>query len=146
MIGLSTLRHLDVLDTSAAARVGRVDAPIVDATKHRVTGLLVGGVEDGAVVLPWDAVVGFGPDAVTVAGADGRRRPEDDLERRAVEGGPTLIAARVLSDAGDLLGTVHEVRVKPSGIIAEVDLGDRVVPGTAIVGLGHHALVVRADA
>ncbi len=146
MMDLSSLRHIDVLDTSSAESVGRVEAVLIDAGKHRVHALLVGGGTGDDLVLPWSAVKAVGTDAVTV-GSPSDLRPVSDSERRTLDGDPTVIAKLALTDGGDEIGIVGEVRLsEKSGVISELQIGESTVKGTGLVGVGDYAVVVEAEA
>lgn len=146
MMDLSSLRHIGVFDTSSAESVGRVEAVLIDAGEHRVDALLVGGGNGDDLVLPWSAVKAVGPDAVTV-GSHSDLRPVSDAERRTLDGDPTVIAKLALTDGGDEIGIVGEVRLsEKAGVISEIQVGEWTVKGTGLVGVGDYAVVVEAEA
>jgi sporulation protein YlmC with PRC-barrel domain len=143
-IELSTLRHRDVLDTGTATSVGRVEGLVVDPGARTIAALLVGGSSTGNVLIGWSDLT-VGPDAVTITSGEALRGATTDGERRVLDDGLTVIAKPVLTDAGEELGVLHDVLVDAdSGRIDRLDLGDDPpVPGSALLGVGDHAVIVR---
>lgn len=130
-------KHRKVLDTSAAAEIGRIDGFLVDAERHRVGAVLVGKHKGGSV-LAWDDIQAFGPDAVTVRSADAIR---DGGHERLAE----VVGARVLSARGYELGTVEDVEFDPeSGTISRLLLGGGSgLDGSDLMAVGSYAAIVR---
>lgn len=145
-IDLTSLRHRDVLDTATATSAGRVEGVVLDAAEGTVSALLVDGSSTGPVLVGWSDLE-VGPDAVTIASGDALRGATTDGERRVLDEGLTVIAKPVLTDRGEQLGVVHDVQLDvASGRVDHLDLGDRPsVPGSALRGVGDHAVVVTHD-
>ncbi|MFI6206403.1 PRC-barrel domain-containing protein [Streptomyces sp. NPDC051041] len=133
----SRLTGLPVVTSAGAARIGVLSSLAVDVTSGTVTHIRVRGRRlRRRTVLAWEAVRAVGPDAVVVgpAAAPAAPPPRHDV-----------LGHRVLTEAGDERGTVLDVVFDPaSGRIAAVrtTLGD--LPAERLLGLGDHALVVRA--
>ncbi len=144
IIELTTLRHRDVLDTGTATSAGRIEGLVVDPGEQVVSALVVGGSSTGTVLVGWSDLT-VGPDAVTIASGEALRGATTDGERRVLDDGLTVIAKPVLTDAGEELGVLHDVLVDAeTGRIDRLDLGDGAsVPGSALLGVGDYAVVVR---
>lgn len=137
MTYFSELRGLPVLTVTDAAELGEVRSLTVDAASGTVTHLRVRGRRPRReTVLPWAAVHAVGPDAVLVRSADPADPappPHDPVDRR------------VLTDAGDERGTVRDLAFDPgTGRMRSVvtTLGE--IPADRLLGLGDHALMIRA--
>jgi uncharacterized protein YrrD len=133
-----------VISTADAETIGRVEGYLVDPATHSVAALRLAKVRGEATVVSWSDLHTFGPDAVTVSGADRLRAPRDEAERTRASKELQVIGKQVLTDAGNLLGAVVDVEFDPtSGVITAWDLGESgVVEGGRTVGLGSYALIV----
>lgn len=92
-------------------------------------------------VLPWDNVVGLGPQAVVVegdeafTGKDGLRAPADDRD---------VIGARVLTDDGKQLGEVRDLIVEVHHRRADV-IGYEIQPADSFRDSSKHVLLPLPD-
>lgn len=132
-----------VVGADAADTVGQVAGFVVDPVGRRVLSVHVKSSESGTT-LPWSSISTFGDDAVIVRGADAIGDPDEASE--ALTGKDhDVIGKRVLTSAGNELGTVGDVDFDPaSGAITSLLLDSGDVPGTRLVGVGSYAVVVDA--
>lgn len=135
-----------VLSTSGAATVGKVSRFVVAPTPPpaRVAALVLRKTPGDADVLPWSGLTAFGRDAVTVESAASFVQADGHLAVLA-DKDHQVLGRRVLDDSGTDLGKVVDVDFDlRTGELTTV-LTDRTeIPGSAVVGLGSYALVVRA--
>ena len=131
-----------VVSTSTADTVGRVDEFIVDPRRRAVVALSLKRTDSGDTLL-WTDIVAFGSDAVTVSSAD-----------KVVDAAPAIIALsgkehrligkRVLTAGGDDIGTVDDIEFDAdTGAITSLLLAAGDVAGARLVGVGSYAVVVR---
>jgi uncharacterized protein YrrD len=100
-----------------------------------------------ALLIAWDQVSGFGPDAVMIADESALHEPRDDYEHAAVAGKLELARKRALSDRGNDLGTITDVVFDPdTGAIESIVLDDREEPAASLLGAGSFAVIVREPA
>ncbi len=133
----SEARGLPVLTLDDAQELGAVKALTVDAASGVVTHVRVRGPHRKETVLPWGALHALGPDAVLVrsAAAPAEVPPHHEL--------PGL---RILTETGDQVGTVQDVAFEPgTGRLEAVLTAHGDLPPDRLLGLGAHALVVRAE-
>lgn len=130
-----------VVSTTNAETVGKVDDYIVDPARRSVVALELKKTGSGDTVR-WSDIVGFGTDAVTVAGPEKITDAPADIE--ALSGKDhRLRGKRVLSADGDELGKVDDVEFDhESGEITGLVLDDSMVPGVRLIGVGSYAVVV----
>lgn len=132
-----------VVATDSAGTVGKVQRFVVDAGRSRVAALVLKKTDGKADVLRWSDVTTFGPDAVTVASGELLVRPDGDLARLA-DKKHAVLGRRVLTDAGNEVGTVDDVEFDPAdGTVRHLLTGGGEVAGTQLIGLGSYALMVR---
>ncbi len=141
----SEARGHKVVDTSSAETVGTVSGFLVEPTSHSVIALRVKKAESGEVIR-WRDITAFGSEAVTVPRAEVITGTDDELEAlgdRARE----LVKKRVLTSAGDELGTVEDVDFDPAtGVLTAFLLdGAPDVAADRLLGVGSYAAVVRAE-
>ena len=142
-INFDDLRHRPILDISTATTIGRVEHLVIDPSDSSVQALTIGKAQDNATVLPWSGINAIGPDAVTVDTTGQLRAPESELEQRATSGDVDPIGKMVLSDDGDHHGTLRDLVIDTdSGSITELLVGDRTLPGRALMGVGDYAAIV----
>jgi sporulation protein YlmC with PRC-barrel domain len=109
--------------------------------------LLIAGKRRKALLVAWEDVSGFGPDAVIVTDESVMFSPRDDRERAAVDGELELLGKRALSEIGDDLGTVTDVVFDTSsGAVETIVLGDREEPAASLLAAGSFAAIIRAGA
>ena len=132
-----------VVSTSTAETVGRVDYLLVDPVARRVVGVSV----KKAGLLRWRDLTAFGADAVTVASVDLLVDQDAELDRFVgKEHDP--VGKRALTSAGDELGAVTDVAFAPdsgevTGLVLDTDTGT--VAGVRLLGIGSYAVVVEAQ-
>lgn len=135
-----------IVSRTSAEELGKLSHIVVDVKRPQVTALVVGKGRK-ALLVAWEQVNGFGPDAVMVADESALHPPRDDRERAAADGKLELVGKRALSDMGNDLGTVSDVVFDPlTGVIEILVLGDREEPAGSLLGAGSFAAVVRAPA
>ncbi len=132
------VRGLPVLVPTRAGALGTVTSLAVDVASGTVSHVrLREGRLRGETVLPWEAVRAIGPGAVRVESADAA--PDPDPPRH------DLLDRRVLTEAGTEHGTVLDVAFDTeTGRLLAVFTTRGEVPADRLLGLGDHALVVRA--
>jgi len=131
-----------VVSRTSAEELGTLAHIVVDAKRRQVAWLVVGKGRK-AVVVPWDEVSAFGPDAIMIADESALKAPRDDREQAAADGKLELIGKRVLSDLGNDLGKVTDVVFDPdSGAIESVAVDQREAPADSLLGAGSFAVIV----
>lgn len=140
---LSQVAGAKVMSRSSAERVGRVERLVLDIATRRVVAVQVGRDR----LVDWTAVTGMGDAAVVVDDEERVRPPADDRERRALAGDLDIVRKRVLSDAGNELGTVADVELdESSGAIEAVVTTEGRIPAELLGALGSYCLVVGREA
>lgn len=144
----SDLKGRKLVDTSTADSIGKVDGFLLDPATQKIAGLEFKKTDHGSVVA-WDDLTAVGADAVTVASSDGLSDPDGHLANLATKDGQVL-KKRVLSDAGEHLGTVHDIDLDPeTGALNELIVGEkknrRSIAGSRLLGVGSYAVVVKDD-
>lgn len=130
-----------VVGADAADTVGQVGGFVVDPVGRRVRAVQVKKSGSGTT-LPWWSISSFGDDAVIVCGADAIGEP-DEASVALTGKDHDLVGKRVLTSAGNELGTVGDVDFDPaSGVITSLILDTGDVAGTRLVGVGSYAVVV----
>lgn len=96
------------------------------------------------IVLDWSSIVGFGPDAVVAATDSSVREPASDEELAAIGGGG-LLDRPLMTDAGDIVGSIADVEFDAdTGRLMAFVIDDRVVPLTRLVAIGPFAVIMTA--
>lgn len=139
----SDARNRPVMTTDTAETVGMVSGFIVDPALAKVIALRLRKSGGSGDTLHWDDLTAFGPDAVTVpsvaAIVDPRGRAAE-LDAKRSE----LVGKRVLTDAGDDIGTVSDVDFEPgSGSVIALVTQAGPVHGSRLIGCGSYAVIVR---
>ena len=135
-----------VVSRQSAEELGPLAHIVVDVKRRQVASLVVGKGRK-ALLVDWEHVSGFGPDAVIVSDESALHPPRDDREHAAAAGKLELVGKRTLTDTGNSLGTVTDVRFDPAnGNIESLVLGDREEPAASLLGAGSFAAIVRAPA
>lgn len=134
-----------IVSTSSAETVGKVSGFVVDPVTRSVIAVQVRRADDGDT-LRWPQVVAFGSDAVTVEAASAITEADDEVT--ALLGKDhRLVGKRVLSTAGDELGTLTDVEFDgASGSVTRLLLADNdEIAGVRLRGVGSYAVVVTAE-
>jgi sporulation protein YlmC with PRC-barrel domain len=135
-----------VVSRTSAEELGHLAHIVVDVEDRQVASLVVGKGRK-ALVVAWEHVSGFGPDAVMLADDGVLHPPRDDGERAAADGALELVGKRALSELGIELGTLDDILFDPAtGALEALVLGEREEPATSLLGAGSFAVVVRASA
>jgi sporulation protein YlmC with PRC-barrel domain len=135
-----------VVSRASAEELGKLSHLVVDVERRQVTSLVVGKGRK-ALLVDWEHVGGFGPDAVMVSDESALYEPRDDHEQAAADGKLELVGKRALSDMGSDLGEVSDVVFDPAtGALETVVLADREEPAAALLGAGSFAVIIRAPA
>jgi sporulation protein YlmC with PRC-barrel domain len=135
-----------VVSRASAEELGKLSHLVVDVERRQVASLVVGKGRK-ALLVAWEHVSGFGPDAVMLSDEGALYEPRDDDERAAADGKLELVGKRVLSDMGNDLGPVSDVVFDPAtGALETVVLGDHEEPAASLLGAGSFAVIVRAPA
>jgi uncharacterized protein YrrD len=141
----SEARKRNVVNTSTATRVARVDGFVVLPGPARVALLRLGKVSGAGTLLAWEDLQGFGPDAVTVATDAVIRPARDTVEQRAEDNDLEIIGKRVLTERGMELGPVTDVDFDPeTGAVTSLITKAETIAGSRLIGLGSYAVVVSA--
>jgi sporulation protein YlmC with PRC-barrel domain len=131
-----------VVSRASAEDLGPVRHLIVDVDRKRVSGLVIGKGRK-ARVIDWEALTGFGPDAVIVIDEGAIREPSDDRENAALAGKLELVGRRALSERGNELGKIDDVVFDPAtGKLEFLVVGDQEHPASALLGSGSYAAVL----
>lgn len=141
----SQARKLDVVNTSTATRVGRVEGFVVLPGPPRVALLRLGKVSGAGTLLAWADLKGFGPDAVTVE-SDAMIRPaRDAVEQRVEDNDLEILGKRVLTERGMELGAVADVDFDPeTGEVTSMITKTEAIAGRRLIGVGGYAVIVSA--
>lgn len=132
-----------VLSRDDAERLGSVRRLLVDVPARCVTALHIDGRKRKALLVDWDALTGFGPDAAVVRARDTLRGPADD-ELAFVSGDLDWLGRRVLTDLGDGAGTVRDLEFDEStGALRSLETDTGTYPAEAVVTLGPYCVIVR---
>lgn len=132
--GLKDLRRRKVVDTSTAKTIGRVKDLRIDLSGPSVDAVVVKGDLDGAIKR--SDIIGFGPDAVTVASSAVVQPDESTLPTAS-----DAYGSRLLDESGRHLGKVKDLVMDDDGtIVSVVTDGDPV--NRRMLGIGSYAVVV----
>jgi sporulation protein YlmC with PRC-barrel domain len=134
-----------LVSRASAEELGELAHIVVDV-EHRRIAWLTAGKRRKALLVDWENVSGFGPDAVIVTEESALHSAGDDRERAAVDGKLDLLGKRALSEMGDDLGPVTDVVFDATtGAVETLVLGDHEEPATALLGAGSFAAIIRAQ-
>ena len=134
-----------MVSRASAEELGKLAHIVVDVEQRRVA-CLTAGKRRKALLVDWENVSGFGPDAVIVTDESAFHEARDDRERAAADGKLDLLGKRALSDMGDDLGPVTDVVFDPaSGAVETLVLGDHEEPATALLAAGSFAAIIRTE-
>ena len=131
-----------VVSRASAEQLGKLSHLVVDVERRQVASLVVGKGRK-ALLVAWENVSGFGPDAVMVVDEGALRPPADDREAAAIEGSLALVGKRVLSERGNELGQIGDVTFDAhTGALEDLLIGDLHVPAGSLLGSGSYAAVL----
>jgi len=135
-----------VISRTSAEELGTLAHIVVDVKRRQIASLVVGKGRK-ALLIAWEQVSGFGPDAIMIADDTALQEPRDDGEQAAADGKLELIGKRALSDSGNDLGNVTDVVFDPdTGAIQSILVDDREYPAVSLLGAGSFAVIVREPA
>ena len=145
---------LEVVSLEDASVVGEVDGLVVDETTAAVVGLVVDLGLYEAKLLPFSAVRGLGEDAVMVDSASSLKPVSESPDLEEIARREVLVSdAMVLTDAGNLAGTVGDYFVDPdtgriSGLEIVVETDDDeisyFIPMTEVIRIGADLVMIKA--
>ncbi|HEX3827930.1 MAG TPA: hypothetical protein VHV82_11735 [Sporichthyaceae bacterium] len=134
--------HHDVVSTSTAATVGRVEGFVVRPAPARIVALRLGKTPTKDTLLDWSRLSAFGPDAVTVDSMEELHPAASGVEHDLADSSRDLLGKLALSEAGDGLGTVTDVEFDPaSGAVLTIMTDRQNMAGDQLIGLGEYAAV-----
>lgn len=141
----TTVSGRKVVSRTSAEELGKLAHIVIDVERCKVASLVVGKGRK-ALLIEWEQVSGFGPDAVMIADETALQEPRDDREQAAADGKLELVEKRALSDTGNDVGTITDVVFDPdTGVIESILLDDREEPAASLLGIGSFAVIVRAS-
>jgi sporulation protein YlmC with PRC-barrel domain len=140
---LRETRQREVVDTSNATRVGRVDGAVLQLDPPRVHALRLSRTRDGTL-LSWSDLTAVGPDAVTVPSATVLRDPVDAGEAAAAQTDRDLLDKPALSEFGMDLGTVLDADLDPqTGALLSIVTDRGELDPKRLLGVGGYAAIFR---
>jgi uncharacterized protein YrrD len=141
---MTTLKELvgrPVVSRHSAETLGRLNGAVLDPSQHRIVAWQVGKGRKG-LLIDHIRVLGIA-DALMVDDDSSARKPATPAERGTVKGSHAILGHRVLSDAGDDLGTVEDIALDVgSGIVTDLRTSVTEATGESIRGFGAFALVL----
>jgi sporulation protein YlmC with PRC-barrel domain len=147
---ISEAHHRQVVATTTASKIGRVEGFVLEPAPHVTGGGSAGAARISALrvgdsVLSWSDLKAFGQDAVTVADDSGLRRPRDEAEAWRSDAKLDILGKLALIETGEAVGEVRDVEFDPgSGSIRAIITTHAEIPGSALIGLGSYAAVFAA--
>jgi sporulation protein YlmC with PRC-barrel domain len=143
VIRYSQVRGQRVLAQQDAQMVGSVRRLLLDPSSVAVSGAQLEGVEGDATILPWNAVMSIGPDALMVESADVLRQAGDELGERLESGIFDLEGKLVLNDRGDALGQLEDIEFdERSGRVQRLMVPGHSLPLERMIAVGPDALII----
>lgn len=135
-----------VVSLANAESIGKISRFVVDVPGRKVLALRLRKTDDKhRAFLPWDAISGFGDDAVTVPDAEGLSAGDEALQK-ADDKHHQLIGKLALSTGGDEMGVVSDVEFDPAtGLLQQIHCTSGTARGDALVGIGTYAAVIDVD-
>lgn len=132
-----------VVSTSTAETLGQISDFVIDPQSRTVVAVTLKKTDRGDTVL-WPSITAFGPDAVTIPGAE---VIIDANETIAAMSGKDrrLLGKRVLNTIGKDLGPVIDVDFDPdTGAVTALVLVSSRLAGDRLIGIGSYAAIVHA--
>lgn len=140
---LRETRQREVVDTSNATGVGRVDGAVLQLDPPRVHALRLSRTRDGAL-LSWSDLTAVGPDAVTVPSATVLREAADPAEAAAAAADRDLLDKPAVSEFGMDLGTVLDAELDPdTGALLSIVTDRGELDPKRLLGVGGYAAIFR---
>lgn len=131
-----------VVSASSAEQLGDLTRLVVNVNERRVTHLVIGKGRK-ALLINWEAVKGFGPDAVMVTDDQAARPPGNDDEHGMVSGSQELLGQRALTELGNEIGKMDDVEFDTStGVLQALIVGADHHPASTLLGNGSYAAVL----
>jgi uncharacterized protein YrrD len=153
--GFLAARGRPVVSRTTAEDLGSVAHFVIDATQSRIASLVVGKGR-AALLVDFENVTGFGPDAVMVTDESALYAPSDAHDEAAAAGRLALLGKRALTDMGNEIGTIGDVLFDPvTGELETFVLENEAsaaneanveYPATLLLDVGHYAAIIRAPA
>jgi sporulation protein YlmC with PRC-barrel domain len=112
-----------VISRTSAEELGKLAHIVIDVKRGQVASLVVGKGRK-VLLIAWEQVSGFGPDAIMIADETALQEPRDDREQSAAD---------VVFDSD-------------TGAIESILVDDREEPAASLLGAGSFAVIVRAPA
>jgi uncharacterized protein YrrD len=135
-----------VISRTTAEELGKLAHIVVDVKRGRVASLVVGEGRK-ALLIAWEQVSGFGPDAIMIADEAALQEPRDDREQAAADGRLEVVGKQAISDIGNNLGAITDVVFdSDTGTIQSILLDDREQPASSLLGAGSFAVIIREPA
>ena len=132
---LSELKGRRVVSRASAETLGDVSDLWLTTGPATVSALHVGKGRKAATV-PWNQIVGIGPDAVVVT---------DDEAAAGTAEGASPVGRLVLSELGNAVGTVSDVEFdETSGTVISLATDSALIEGDRLLAAGPYALIVTA--
>ena len=131
-----------LLSRESAVHLGNLEHYILDVARGAISALATTSGKQ-TLLVDWADIISFGPDAIVV-GSDADLRPaSSEREHQTISGALALIGKTVLSDRGNLLGTLEDASFEEaSGFLTTLSVDGQHLPISALRGHGSYALMV----
>lgn len=131
-----------LVSTTSARTIARIESLLVDAEASRVAGLRLKKVAGEGSTIAWEELHSFGRDVVTVDGDEGIQAGDPRLEELSHKD-RQLLGKRVLEESGTELGVVEDVEFDPAtGALTSILTSSHTIEGARLRGVGSYAVVV----
>jgi len=112
---LSELRGKPVIGMAGARKVGVVEDALVDSSHRKIEALIVKAERTGhEYVVSSEHIRAIGPDAVTIDSQDSLQTREQAPGLAGLTSLDSLIHSRIVTQGGQVLGTISEVDIDPT--------------------------------
>lgn len=154
----SDLKGRGVVTLSDATKVGHVDDVLFDAAYRRVLGFRVKkGTFGRAEALPRASVSAVGHDALTVASPDAVNAEDRFAELAGATALSQVQGTKVVTEGGDLLGTIAEVAVDEemravtaytlsASLLKRIEHHEPTIEANEVLHLGEGGIMIVPDA